>query len=172
MISLSTKCYITSALILYNIPRNIILLFSLPPSCQLRLTRVAPPSRIAGFRWSREAKGCCLSSGKLVHNSLGLQPRMSLGRRLLWVVQKFDARKILLVKNIYRNFAPQRACLLTDFVPRRAVSLSWSEPYGARGSTLKKKITLVTKQSFNESNKTPTIACPAGGIWILLQGHR
>lgn len=172
MISLSTKCYITSALILYNIPRNIILLFSLPPSCQLRLTRVAPPSRIAGFRWSREAKGCCLSSGKLVHNSLGLQPRMSLGRRLLCVVQKFDARKRLLVKNIYCNFAPQRACLLTDFISHRALPSSWRNPYGVRGSTLKKKITLVTKQSFNESNKTPTIACPAGGIWILLQGHR
>ena len=172
MILFLTKCYITSAPILYNIPWDIILLFSLPPSCQLRFTHVAPPSRIAGFRWSREAKGCCLSFGKLVHSSLGLQLRMSLGRRLLWVVQKFDARKMLLVKNIYCNFAPQIGSSLTDFIPLRALPSSWRKPYGARGSTLEKKITLVTKQSFNESNKTSFIACPAGGIWILLQGHR
>ena len=106
MIIFSTKYYITSAPILYNIPRDILLLFSLPPSCQLRLMRVAPPSRIAGARLSREAKDYCLFFGKLAHSSLGLQPRMSLGWRLLCVVQKFDARKMLLVKNIYRNFAP------------------------------------------------------------------
>ncbi len=106
MILFLPKCYITSAPILYNIPRDIILLFSLPPSCQLRLTRVAPPSRIAGLRWRRVAKGCSLSFGRPVHRSLGLQPRMSLGRRLFCVVQKFDTRKMLLVKNIYRNFAP------------------------------------------------------------------
>lgn len=139
MILLSAKCYITSAPILYNISRDILLLFSLPPSCQLRLTRVAPPSRIAGFRWSQEAKGCCLSFGKLVHSSLGLRIRMSLGRRLLWVVQKFDARKRLLVKNIYCNFAPQIGSSLTDFIPHRALPSSWRKPYGARGSTLKKE---------------------------------
>ena len=172
MISLLPKCYITSAPKLYNIPRDILLFFSLPLSYQLRLTRVAPPSCIAGLRWRRVAKGCSLSFGKLVHSSLGLQLRMSLGRRLLWVVQKFDARKMLLVKNIYCNFAPQIGSSLTDSIPHRALSSSWHKPYGVRGSTLKKKITLVTKQSFNESNKTPTIACSAGGIWILLQGHR
>ena len=172
MILFSAKCYITSAPILYNIPSDILLLFSLPPSCQLRLTQVAPPSRVAGLRWSREAKDYCLFFGKLVHSSLGLQTQMSLEWRLICVVQKFDARKMLLVKNIYCNFAPQRACLLTDFISHRALPSSWRKSYGVHGSTLKKKLTLVTKQSFNESNKTPTIACPAGGIWILLQGHR
>ena len=59
MILLSTKCYITSAPILYNIPRDIILLFSLPPSCQLRLTHVTlrwhqPPS--AASAWEKRAK--------------------------------------------------------------------------------------------------------------------
>ena len=140
MILFLTKCYITSAPILYNIPRDIILLFSLPPSCQLRLTCVVPPSRIAGFRWSREAKGYCLFSGRLVHRRLGLQLRMSLGRRLLWVVQKFDARKMLLVKNIYCNFAPQIGSSLTDSIPHRALPSSWRKPYEVRGSTLKRRL--------------------------------
>ena len=73
MIIFSAKYYITTAPILYNIPRDILLLFFLPPSCQLRLMRVAPPSRIAGARLSREAKGCCLSFGKSVPSRLGLQ---------------------------------------------------------------------------------------------------
>ena len=124
MILFSAKCYITSTPILYNIPSDILLLFSLPPSCQLHLTWVAPPSRIAGARLSREAKDYCLSFGKPAPSSVGLQTRMSLGRRLLCVVQKFDARKMLLVKNIYRNFAPQRACLLTDFISHRTLPSS------------------------------------------------
>ena len=59
MILFLTKCYITSAPILYNIPWDIILLFSLPPSCQLRFTphalrRHQPPS--AASAWEKRAK--------------------------------------------------------------------------------------------------------------------